>query len=34
MEVQSSVGNGTCFTLRLPLIANQVNVQQQVISKL
>ncbi|RMS20234.1 PAS protein [Pseudomonas coronafaciens pv. garcae] len=33
MEVQSSLGMGTCFTLRLPLIANQTNVQQQVISK-
>ncbi|GFM83380.1 PAS domain-containing sensor histidine kinase [Pseudomonas cichorii] len=34
MEVQSSIGMGTCFTLRLPLAGNQVNVQQQVISKL
>lgn len=34
MEVQSSVGSGTCFTLRLPLVASQVNEQEQVISKL
>ncbi|MFJ4142208.1 ATP-binding protein [Pseudomonas sp. NPDC089734] len=34
MEVQSAIGTGTCFTLRLPLVANQVNVQQQVISRL
>ncbi|WP_246765853.1 ATP-binding protein, partial [Pseudomonas syringae] len=33
MEVHSSLGTGTCFTLRLPLVANQVSVQQQVISK-
>jgi PAS domain S-box-containing protein len=32
MEVQSSVGQGTCFTLRLPLAGNQINVPEEVIS--
>jgi len=34
MEVQSSVGQGTCFTLRLPLAGSQMNVPQEVISQL
>ncbi|WP_426140249.1 sensor histidine kinase [Pseudomonas sp. DWP3-1-2] len=34
MEVQSSVGLGTCFTLRLPLAGSQVNVPEAVISPL
>ncbi|HEX8596316.1 MAG TPA: ATP-binding protein [Pseudomonas sp.] len=34
MEVQSSVGHGTCFTLRLPLVGSQVNVPEAVISPL
>lgn len=33
MEVQSSIGTGTCFTLRLPLVANQVTVPAYIISK-
>ncbi|MBD8491830.1 PAS domain-containing protein [Pseudomonas syringae] len=33
MEVQSSIGLGTCFTLRLPLVANQVTVPAYVINK-
>ncbi|GAB7533483.1 ATP-binding protein [Pseudomonas sp. 3A(2025)] len=33
MEVQSSIGLGTCFTLRLPLVANQVTEPASVISK-
>ncbi|WNW11678.1 ATP-binding protein [Pseudomonas sp. DTU_2021_1001937_2_SI_NGA_ILE_001] len=32
MEVQSAVGTGTCFTLRLPLEAPAVEVPQQTIS--
>jgi PAS domain S-box-containing protein len=34
MEVQSSVGQGTCFTLRLPLAGSQINVPEAVISPL
>ncbi|WP_426113770.1 sensor histidine kinase [Pseudomonas sp. DSP3-2-2] len=34
MEVHSSVGNGTCFTLRLPLQGSQVSVPEAVISPL
>lgn len=34
MEVHSSVGQGTCFTLRLPLAGSQVNVPEAVISPL
>lgn len=34
MEVQSSVGQGTCFTLRLPLTGSQVAVPEAVISPL
>jgi signal transduction histidine kinase len=34
MEVQSSVGRGTCFTLRLPLVGSQVIVPEAVISPL
>ncbi|MCQ9424335.1 ATP-binding protein [Pseudomonas sp. LJDD11] len=34
MEVQSTIGQGTCFTLRLPLDANQVMVPAHIISKL
>ncbi len=34
MEVHSSVGQGTCFTLRLPLTGSQVAVPEAVISPL
>jgi signal transduction histidine kinase len=34
MEVQSSVGQGTCFTLRLPLAGSQISAPTQVISPL
>lgn len=34
MEVQSAVGQGTCFTLRLPLAGSQVNLPEQIISPL
>ena len=34
MEVQSTIGSGTCFTLRLPLVATPVSVQEHIISKL
>jgi signal transduction histidine kinase len=33
MEVQSSQGQGTCFTLRLPLTGSTVNVPQAIISQ-
>ena len=33
MEVQSSRGQGTCFTLRLPLTGSTVNVPQAIISQ-
>jgi hypothetical protein len=34
MEVQSSPGQGTCFTLRLPLAGNMLNAQEQPFSEL
>lgn len=34
MEVQSTPGQGTCFTLRLPLAGSGINVQEQSFSEL
>jgi len=34
MEVQSTLGQGTCFTLRLPLAGSQISAPAQVISPL
>ncbi|WP_219062354.1 ATP-binding protein [Pseudomonas sp. UMAB-08] len=34
MEVQSTPGQGTCFTLRLPLAGSAINVQEQSLSEL
>ncbi|MDB6141008.1 MAG: kinA 1 [Pseudomonas sp.] len=34
MEVQSTLGQGTCFTLRLPLAGGTVNAQEQTLSEL
>jgi PAS domain S-box-containing protein len=34
MEVQSTLGQGTCFTLRLPLAGSTVNAQEQTLSEL
>ncbi|WP_397451472.1 ATP-binding protein [Pseudomonas sp. NA-150] len=34
MEVQSTPGQGTCFTLRLPLAGSTINAQEQTLSEL